>query len=95
MASPDQISNKKLADSASDLAVKSKQADGAQERDSQATIRTELNLENVNNEKVPEVASKKKEKIGFQIPPGQDTALHIITYFDMIDLQKTKIAKKI
>jgi hypothetical protein len=95
MASPDQISNKKLADSASDLAVKSKQADGAQERDSQATIRTELNLENVNNEKVPEVASKKKEKIGFQIPPGQDTALHVITYFDIIDLQKTKIAKKI
>jgi hypothetical protein len=95
MASPDQISNKKLADSASDLAVKSKQADGAQERDGQVTIRTELNLDNVNNKKIPEVASKKKEKIGFQIPPGQDTKLHVIMYFDMIDLQKTKIAKQI
>jgi hypothetical protein len=86
MASPDQTSNNQLADSASDLEVKSKQVDVAQEGEDQATIHTELNVENVNNKKVPEVASMKKTKSGFQLPPGEDTERHFYMYFNIIEL---------
>jgi hypothetical protein len=96
MASPDQISYNKLADSASDLEVKSKQADVAQEREDQVTIPTELNVENVNNKKVPEVASKKKKKRDFQLPPREDTQLHFKMYSNIIDLNVlNKVDKEI
>jgi hypothetical protein len=68
MTSPDQITNNKLTDLASDLEVKSKQTD---------------------------VASKKKDKGGFQIPPGQDTSEWVVYYNTMISSLLTKISKNI
>ncbi len=87
MAPTDQISNKQLADPASDLKAKSKQADVPQKRNGQT-------VENANNKSVPEVASKEKDK-GFQIPPDQETQLQFIAYSEKIDNILTKVGHQI